>query len=138
VIPQLLQKAFDAPSGGSIEVFSVSHRRTFCFIEDAVEMLIRSATRPSCVNEVLNLGTEPPEITIRELAEIVIRSVGKELSIEAAPETPGSPSRRCPDMTRMSELTGYQSIVGPEDGVARTYEWYRDFVFEGDETKVAS
>lgn len=138
VVPQLLQKAFDAPSGASIEVFSVSHRRTFCFIDDAVEMLIRTATSASCTNQVLNLGTQAPEITIRKLAEIVIASVGKELSIDAAPETAGSPVRRCPDMQRMAELTGYQSVVGPEEGVARTYDWYRDYVFEGDATKVAS
>ena len=138
VVPQLLQKAFDAPNGASIEVFSVSHRRTFCFIDDAVEMLIRTATRTSCVNQVLNLGTQSPEITIRELAEIVIKSVGKDLSIDAAPETAGSPTRRCPDMQRMAELADYESVVGPEEGVARTYEWYRDFVFEGDATKVAS
>jgi UDP-glucose 4-epimerase len=137
VIPELLGKAYRAPDGGALEVFSVDHRRTFCFIADAVEMIARAATTPACAGEVLNVGNQSPEITIGALAKIVIQTVGKRLTVDARPATPGSPTRRCPDMTRMAALTGYRASVSPQEGVARTWAWYRPMVFEGGETEVA-
>lgn len=138
VIPQLLEKAYRAEEGGTIEVFSVEHRRTFCFIEDAVEMIARVATTPGCAGETLNVGNQSPEITVGALAEVIVRTVGKRLAIDPKPATPGSPARRCPDMSRMLELTGYRGRVSLEEGVQRTYAWYRPMVFEGGETEVAT
>jgi nucleoside-diphosphate-sugar epimerase len=138
VIPQLLEKAYRTADGGTIQVFSVDHRRTFCFVDDAVEMIARAAATPACAGEVLNVGNESPEITIGELAAVIVRTVGKRLTIDAKPATPGSPARRCPDMTRMATLTGYRARVSLEDGVRRTYAWYRPMVFEGGEREVAT
>lgn len=137
VVPQLLEKAHNAAPGAAIEVFSVDHRRTFCFIDDAVAMLVRLSETAACAGQVLNLGNEAPEITIGELAEIVISTVGKPLSIARAPATPGSPVRRAPAMARMTALTGQAARVTPADGVRRTYEWYRDHVFSKAEAHVA-
>lgn len=137
VIPQLLQKAYDAAPETEIEVFSVQHTRTFCFISDAIEMAILAATTPACMGEVLNLGTEAPEYEIGDLAKVVIETVGKHLVIRPGAETQGSPSRRCPDMRRMSEKTGFCSKVTLSDGVSKTYDWYRAHVFEGDAAEVA-
>ena len=137
VIPQLLEKAYRAPDGGTLAVFSVEHRRTFCFIDDAVEMIVRAATTPACAGVVLNLGNETPELAIGTVAEVIVKAVGKRLTIVPQPPTPGSPARRCPDMSRMAALTGYRGRVALEDGVRRTYDWYRAKVFEGGETEVA-
>lgn len=137
VVPQLLEKAYRAPEGGTLEVFSVEHRRTFCFIDDAVEMLVRAATVPATAGTVLNLGNQAPEVPIGTLAEVVAKTVGKRLTIVPKPPTPGSPARRCPDMSRMAALTGYRGRVSLEEGVGRTYEWYRAMVFEGGEAEVA-
>ena len=129
VVPQLLEKAHRAEAGASIEVFSVDHRRSFCFIDDAVEMLKAVLFSPAALNKILNLGAEAPEVTIREVAQIVIATVGKPLSIDAKPPTPGSPERRAPKMNRMTEATGKLARVGLEEGVQRTYAWYREHVF---------
>jgi nucleoside-diphosphate-sugar epimerase len=125
VIPQLLQKAHTAPPHSAIEVFSVEHRRSFCFIDDAVEMLKRVLFSPSAGNQVLNLGSEGPEVTIKSVAEIIIATVGKPLQIREGAATPGSPTRRAPKMTRMTEATGYLANVSLEEGIRRTYDWYR-------------
>ena len=42
VIPELLERAHAAPDGGELEVFSVDHRRTFCYVDDAVELIARA------------------------------------------------------------------------------------------------
>src|SRR5262249_53996795 len=94
VVPQLLEKAHKAEPGESIEVFSADHRRCFCYIDDAVEMLLRLLYRSDNANHVLNLGAESPEVTIRQVAETVIAAVGKQLSINEKPANPGSPPRR--------------------------------------------
>jgi UDP-glucuronate decarboxylase len=131
VIPELLQRAHSTEDGGTLEVYSVDHRRTFCHIRDAVEMLWRSATSPDCAGEVLNVGREEPEIEIGTLARIVIDTVGHQLEIVPAPATPGSPARRAPDMTKTSRLTGYTAEVSVEEGVRDTYAWYCKNVFSG-------
>ena len=52
VIPELLRKAYHAPANGSLEVFSIDHRRTFCFIDDAVEMIKIAAGSSGCVGHL--------------------------------------------------------------------------------------
>ena len=71
------------------------------------------------------------------LAQMVIATVGTALSITPRPATAGSPRRRCPDMTRMRNLIGYSARVGLEDGVRRTYDWYRTNAFEPGAPRVA-
>jgi nucleoside-diphosphate-sugar epimerase len=129
VVPQLLEKAHRARLHSFIDVFSVDHRRSFCFIDDAVEMIKRVLDSPAALNQVFNLGAEGPEVTVRRVAEIVISTVGKPLVIRSMPPTPGSPVRRAPQMTRMTKATGYVAQIGLEAGIGRTYDWYRDHIF---------
>ena len=130
VIPELLQRAHDAEDGGRLGVHSVQHRRTFCHVSDAVEMMARAARAQEGEGQTLNIGKQTPEIPIGDLAQIVIEVVDRRLEIEPLPEHPGSPARRCPDMTRTTEVTGYTARVSVEDGVRDTYDWYRPNVFE--------
>ena len=125
VIPELLRKAFQAPDGGVLEVYSASHRRTFCYVDDAVELIRLAADAPDGRDATLNIGSEGPEISMGELGEAVRRIVGKSLRIVALPDTPGSPARRCPDMTRTTAVTGYSPQTGLDDGIAATYAWYQ-------------
>jgi UDP-glucose 4-epimerase len=129
VIPQLLQRGYRTGEPGSLDVFSVDHTRTFCFIDDAVEMIVLLAGSPEAVGKAINVGTETPEISIGRLAEIVVATLGKRLIIVAKEPMQGSPSRRAPDMSLCVTLTGYRSKVGVEEGVQRTYAWYRQWVF---------
>ena len=129
VIPELLQRAHNA-TDGRLEVFSVEHRRTFCYIDDAVEMIVRALESPRCEDQTLNVGTQAPEVAIGDLAALIVETVGKKLEIVPLPATPGSPERRCPDMSRTAELTGYSSQVALADGVRRTYDAYRERVFD--------
>ncbi len=130
VIPELLKRALDTEDGGSLEVFSVSHMRTFCYVDDAVELLFKIIQNDSWKNVTLNLGSEGPEVSIGELAEIILQTVNKNLTIQSGPVTSGSPSRRAPDMFRALALTGFKAKVGLDDGVAKTFKWYNENVFQ--------
>ena len=76
VIPELLNRARMC-SDGRLEVYSVDHRRTFCYVEDAVETIVRAVRSPRCEGETLNVGTQFPEISIGELAERIVEVVGR-------------------------------------------------------------
>jgi UDP-glucuronate decarboxylase len=132
VIPELLQRAHAAPEGAPLAVASIDHRRTFCYVDDAVEMMWRITASPACAGETLNVGVGAPEVSIRELAGLVAATVGKRLEIVPRPSTPGSPPRRCPDMTRTHRLVGQAPQVDLATGVRLTYDWYRRHVFDAD------
>jgi UDP-glucose 4-epimerase len=132
VIPEQLRNAHEAEEGDCIDVFSINHTRCFCYIDDAVEMLLRIMVQDDCEGKTLNLGTQNPELKIKEVVQQCFSVVGKELFIDEKPETPGSPSRRVPDMTKTSSLLGYESQVSIHSGVVKTYEWYRKNVFDQD------
>ncbi len=131
VIPELLKRAHDAADGDALSVYSVEHSRTFCHVDDALEMIVRTIDLPDCSNEILNVGRQSPEVQIGELARIVLEVVGRDLRVEPLPPTSGSPERRAPDMAKTARLTGYTAAVGLEDGVRQVYDWYRANAFAG-------
>ncbi len=133
VIPELLQRAYRTPSGGELTVYTLTHRRTFCYITDAVEMMYRLTQAPAAVGEVCNVGNQHPEVTIKELAELIIKVTGKNLFLTPREGDFGSPQRRCPDMTKTENITAYRSQVSLEQGVRMTFDWYQKNIFTGTE-----
>jgi nucleoside-diphosphate-sugar epimerase len=132
-IPELLKKSHDAPEGTDIPVFSPNHQRTFCYIDDAVELIRLSAESPQGEGATLNVGNQRPEVSIGDLVALVLKTTGKKQGIKREADTPGSPRRRCPDMTATFQLTGYEPKVSLEKGILKTYEWYLSRVFSGSE-----
>lgn len=133
VIPELLQKAFFAEDNHVLRVASPTHKRTFCYIDDAVGMIRRLAETPGAEGQAFNVGNEEPEVTIRELAEMILSVVEKPLEIREGIDTPGSPVRRCPSMSKTRRMVGNINTVSLEDGLQRTFDWYRKCIFEGNE-----
>jgi UDP-glucose 4-epimerase len=131
VIPEQLKKTFEAKDNDMIDVFSVDHTRCFCFIDDAIEMLWRMMNSNDCKHKTLNLGTQNPEISMKELAKICHKVTEKILVINEMPASTGSPTRRCPDMSLTKRLINFQSQVDLHAGISLTYDWYRKNIFEG-------
>jgi len=131
VVPELLEKIHRLAPGGELVVASPEHSRTFCYVDDAVELVHRLMTRAEGKNGTFNVGVEAPEVTIGALAERLAGTVGKPVAFRSGEVTPGSPSRRAPHMGHTTKATGYEPRVGLDEGLARTYAWYRAHVFEG-------
>lgn len=129
VVPELMKRMHAAGPGETLEVFSPTHRRTFCYIDDATALIAALMSRAEAVGRAWNVGEQAPEIAILELAEQVRAAVGADLRLVGAPDTAGSPSRRQPDMTATDHLTGLSERVSLAEGVARTWAWYRRHVF---------
>jgi UDP-glucose 4-epimerase len=129
VVPELLERAHAALPGGRLLVFSPNHKRTFCHVDDAVELIVRLAVAPDGSGGTFNVGSPAEETSMARLAELVAATVGKKLEIEAGPETEGSPRRRRPDVEAVIRATSYTPTVSLSEGLRRTYDWYRAHVF---------
>lgn len=127
VIPEMIKKLTSGIT--EIDVASPEHSRTFCFIDDAVSLLVGFLERDANAGDAcFNLGTGSPEIAIRELVEKVGEVVGFDGELVLGDDTPGSPARRCPDMSAAKAATGIESEVSLDEGIRRTYAWYREFL----------
>ncbi len=97
--------------------------RSFCFVDDLVEGLMRLMDTPDDVTGPVNIGN-PHEITVRELAERVIALCGAGVALEKRPLPQDDPTRRCPDIGLARRLLGWQPTVPLEDGLARTVAYF--------------
>jgi UDP-glucose 4-epimerase len=80
--------------------------RTFCYIEDNVDACIAAYKGTEVLNDVINIGSDV-EITIRELAKVIIEVTGSTSNVvHLPPLEEGDMTRRMPDITRMRQLLG--------------------------------
>jgi nucleoside-diphosphate-sugar epimerase len=130
VIPELLQRACQTPEGGRLTVYSPSHSRTFCYIDDAIELIVRLATAPAATGATFNVGSPDEETAIADLAALIAATVGKRLEIVAGTDTEGSPARRHPDISQAVAVTSYVPRMPLSEGLRHCYSWYREHMFE--------
>ncbi|MBR0648985.1 SDR family oxidoreductase [Roseomonas terrae] len=97
--------------------------RSFCFVDDLVEGLMRLMATPDDITGPVNLGN-PHEITVRELAERVIALCGEGVQLEKRPLPQDDPTRRCPDIGLAKQLLGWEPLVPLEDGLRRTVAYF--------------
>jgi nucleoside-diphosphate-sugar epimerase len=100
--------------------------RAFCHIDDAVEAIVRLMAAPAAAGQIVHIGNDREETNIGDLAKVVLRLAGVAPVLEPLPAPAGSVPRRCPDLTRLRELTGFEPAVPLDEGVRLTYTWYRE------------
>ncbi|GIE95493.1 NAD-dependent epimerase/dehydratase family protein [Paractinoplanes rishiriensis] len=98
--------------------------RAFCHVDDAVEAMVRLMATPEAAGQIVHIGNDREETNIGDLAALVRRVAAAGFTIEATPAPPGSVRRRCPDLSRLRSLTGFEPKVTLEEGVRSTFEWY--------------
>jgi UDP-glucuronate decarboxylase len=99
-----------------------SQTRSFCYVADLVEGLIRLMAADCTVP--VNLGN-PGEYTILELTQTVQELVGKKVGIVFKPLPQDDPQRRRPDITRAKTILNWQPIVPLREGLQKTIEDFR-------------
>ncbi len=124
VIPQLLERARQTAEGRRLTIYSPAHTRSFCHVSDAVELMIRLAFGEVARGGTFNVGNQSEEITMWDLAERIVSVLGREIALEPGPDTPGSPPRRCPDMSKTIEATRFVPHIRLVDGVKESAGWY--------------
>jgi UDP-glucose 4-epimerase len=98
--------------------------RDFTYIANVVDGVLRAATAPQAAGEVINVATGQ-QISIAELA----RTLGAIIGVAAPPvrveARSGDVRHSLADISKAKALLGYEPIVGLEEGLRRTVEWYR-------------
>jgi dTDP-glucose 4,6-dehydratase len=102
-----------------------SQTRSFTYITDLVDGIIRLML--SAVNEPVNIGN-PREMTLKALAETIIRMTGSTSRLVYKPLPEDDPKVRQPDITRAKTLLGWEPKVGLEEGLKETIEYFRNKV----------
>lgn len=95
--------------------------RSFCYVDDQVRGLL--ALLDSDVRVPVNIGN-PDEVTVAELARLVLEVTGSDSSIEHHAPAPDDPKRRCPDIERARRHLGWRPEIGLRAGVERTAAWF--------------
>lgn len=111
VLPRFIAAA---KAGVPIRVYGDGRQtRCFCHVADTVESLLRLMDTPAAQGEVFNVGTDE-EVTIHQLAELVIRTLNSKSTIELVPYdkayTPGFEDmmRRRPVIDKLARVTGFR------------------------------
>ncbi len=111
--------------GQDLTIFGEGQQtRSFCYVDDLIDGLVRLMAAEGR-HEPVNLGN-PVEFTIRQLAEEVARSVGREVRLVKQPLPQDDPTQRKPDITRAREWLGWEPTVHLAEGLGKTVAYFRD------------
>jgi len=102
-----------------------SQTRSFCYVDDLVDGLVRLMASPDEFTGPVNMGN-PVEFTILELAQKVIALSGSKSRIEKKPLPSDDPRQRQPDIALAQERLGWSPTTALADGLQRVIQYFRD------------
>jgi UDP-glucuronate decarboxylase len=100
--------------------------RSFCYVDDLIRgfqlMMEKKVT-----GEIINLGN-PHEFTMMELADQVIKKIGKSNQIVYKPLPQDDPKKRRPDISKAQALLGWQPEISLEKGLDKTIAYFKTII----------
>lgn len=122
VMPNIIQQAL---SGNDLTVYGDgSQTRSFCYIDDLLAGMLKVMATGSGFWGPVNLGN-PETISIADLASLIIKMTQSKSKVVLCPLPQDDPTRRCPDITYVSEKTGWRPTVPLHMGLEKTIDYYR-------------
>jgi GDP-L-fucose synthase len=128
VIPALIRKCVEAQTSGADHITcwgTGAATREFLHADDCAEGLLLAAERYD-KSDPVNLGAGF-EISIKNLAELIVKLTGFKGGIEWDASKPDGQPRRCLDTARAAREFGFRARIGFEEGLRQTIDWYREF-----------
>ena len=114
-----------ALQGNPITIYGDGEQtRSFCFVSDLVEGLVRLMESPREVTGPVNLGN-PHEVTILELAELILSLTGTDSKLVRKPLPYDDPTRRQPDIGRARDVLKWLPEVPLEEGLAKAIDYFK-------------
>ena len=121
VIPEIILKIFKSNKKLKIQGKGLNSR-SFCYIDDFISAFNLILNKGKHKN-IYNIGTQD-EVKIIRLIKKLIKISNKKVTIKNTKEKLGSPSKRCPDIRKISKL-GFKPQINLDVGLKTTFEWYR-------------
>ncbi len=119
-----------ALQGNPITVYGDGKQsRSFCYVDDLVEALIRLMNTPDDFTGPVNTGN-PSEFTILELAQLVIGMTGSRSEILYKPLPSNDPVQRCPDITLARDKLGWEPTVKLKEGLIKTIAYFETLLMQ--------
>ena len=119
-----------ALQGKPISIFGDgTQTRSFCYVDDMVEGLIRMMEGPDDLVGPVNLGN-PTEHSILELAQLIISLAGSPSVLEFFPAPEDDPKRRQPDIELARRELDWEPKVAVEEGLEKTIYYFRELLRE--------
>lgn len=113
-IPEFIDRALN----GDCTLNGWNNTRSFIYIDDAVSATIEIMQNENCINQIIHVGNED-EISIKDLAEKIIKKLGINSELILKPAPAGSTSRRCPDISKLKNLIDYKETVSIDEGISK-------------------
>jgi UDP-glucuronate decarboxylase len=118
--------------GGDITLYGDGQQtRSFCYVDDLVDGLLRLMNSPKEITGPINIGN-PGEFTIRALAEMVLDLVGSKSRLAFRPLPQDDPRQRKPDISKAQDMLGWNPHVALKDGLLRTISYFDTLLREND------
>ena len=99
--------------------------RSFCYVDDLIEAMIRLMATPDDVTGPINIGN-PAEFTIHDLADQILQLTGSDSSIVLKPLPQDDPRQRQPDIGRARQVLRWEPGIALADGLAQTIAYFRE------------
>jgi UDP-glucuronate decarboxylase len=112
-----------------------SQTRSFCYVDDLIDGLIRMMNSPDAFTGPVNIGN-PREFTILQLAETLIQMTGSASRIIFKPLPQDDPIQRRPDITLAREKLGWEPEIQLSEGLEKTIAYFRSLI--GDSSRLTS
>jgi UDP-glucuronate decarboxylase len=117
--------------GQPISIFGDgSQTRSFCYVDDMIDGLIKMMEGPDEFVGPVNLGN-PTEHSILELAKFILKVAGSPSGLEFFPAPEDDPKRRQPDITLARKELDWEPKVPIQDGLEKTIHYFRELLQEG-------
>jgi UDP-glucuronate decarboxylase len=120
-----------ALQGRNITIFGDgSQTRSFCYVDDLIEGMLRMMNSPPEVTGPINIGN-PGEFTVRELAELVIELTASKSKLNFEPLPSDDPRQRQPDISKAMAVLGWAPKTQLREGLTSTIAYFEKMLSEG-------
>jgi UDP-glucuronate decarboxylase len=103
---------------------SGSQTRSFCYVDDLIDGLVRLMNSADSVTGPVNMGN-PVEFTIADLARQIVEKTGSRAQLEYRELPADDPKQRRPDISKARDLLGWEPKVALEEGLKQTIAYFR-------------
>ena len=98
--------------------------RSFCFVSDLIRVITSFMDSDNSIIGPTNIGN-PHEISVKELAEMIIKITKSSSKITYLPLPQDDPKQRCPDISKAKKELGWEPTIDIEDGLIETISYFK-------------
>jgi UDP-glucose 4-epimerase len=124
VIPELILRLYKTKSK-KMDILNGNFKRTFCYVDDAVKMILSLMYSKKANKKVFNIGNQKPEVKIIDVARLIAKLQDKKITFKVKLSKYESPQRRVPSTKKMYKFIKKIKTLSLINGLNKTFLWYK-------------